>query len=181
MEESFWPRVAGRGHARTELHAPADAQEGLQLRQESGKVRAPGAPGTRDSRRRAHTPSRPARRSQLCRPGRQECQTLRGPAPCRRPRNPELRRCRGFHPGGPKHPSRRALAALTAVVSMLDRPVLTLLIEALALSASTWMTSWRVLSAGVGVGYQLDEFWRRLRGWTAALLISLRGRAPVSS
>ena len=37
----------------------------------------------------------------------------------------------------PSMPCEAPLAALTAVVSMLDRPVLTLLMEALALSAST--------------------------------------------
>jgi len=41
----------------------------------------------------------------------------------------------------PSIPAEAPRAALAAVCSMLDRPALTLLIEALALSTSTWTTS----------------------------------------
>jgi hypothetical protein len=49
----------------------------------------------------------------------------------------------------PSMPREAPRAALTAVVSIEDRPALTLLMDALALSASTVTTSSSLLSAGM--------------------------------
>jgi hypothetical protein len=51
----------------------------------------------------------------------------------------------------PSIPAEAPRAALAAVCSMLDRPALTVLIEAFALSTFTWTTSSRLLSAAIDV------------------------------